>query len=455
MSVDVDTIAAVATAPGNGALAVVRISGPDAHGILRALKVELPPPRRPALVYLVHPGDGSALDRAVVTRFDAPASFTGEDAVEISCHGGFLVPALVLDACLAAGARQAEPGEFTRRAYLRGKLDLVQAEAVADLIGARSLALHKAALGQLERGLSERVGALRQEVLRMEAMLAHHLDFPEEDDAPVPLEEVVRAADAVTHRLGILLATAPEGELLREGATVVLAGRPNAGKSSLYNALIGEERAIVTEVPGTTRDALEVTVQIGGYPFRLVDTAGLRDTEDRVERVGVEVARRYLGRADVVLLCVEAGEAPGCDVQGFLDGLGDVPIVLVRTKCDLRAGAGAADGPDERWAGRVRTSVKDGTGLAELRGLLPSLVYSGLVELAVDAPVLTRRRHAVALGAAWDSILEFRSAVTEGVPPELASTHLRAAESSLEEVIGVVSTEDVLDVLFAEFCIGK
>jgi len=459
VSVEVDTIAALATTAGSGALAVVRLSGPAAHDILRRLSPsgkEAPPARVATLVELHDPVSRGPLDRAVVLRYEAGASFTGEPAVEISCHGGWLVPALVLDACLAAGARRAEPGEFTRRAYLNGKLDLVQAEAVADLVEARSGALHRAALAQLERGLSDRVQELRKELLRIEALLAHHLDFPEEDDAPTSLDAVQDVASRIVDRVDRLIATAPEGELLRKGAEVVLAGRPNVGKSSLYNALLGEERAIVTEVPGTTRDALQADVQLGGYPFRLVDTAGLRETDDQVERLGVEVARRHLGRADVVLLCVESGGGPGEAERSFLRGLGPVPVVLVYTKCDLDPRERPEEGTSVPGvAAKVRLSVVSGEGLEALRSVLPRLVYSGLVELGPEAPVLTRRRHARALAAAREAVDAFRSALQEGVPPEMAGTHLRSAETALEELLGVISVEDVLDAVFGEFCIGK
>ena len=476
---EVDTIASVATAPGVGALCVVRISGPDAGAMLLGLAPALgglPEPRRATLVELRDPASGQPLDRAVATFYRAPASYTGEDLVELSCHGGRLVPALVVEACVHAGARQAEPGEFTRRAYLRGKLDLVQAEAVADLIEARSRAFHRAALGQLERGLSTRVSALRSSLVGLEAVLAHHIDFPEEDDAPVPVEEIAGRAAALAREIEALLATAPEGELLREGALAVLAGRPNVGKSSLYNALIGEERAIVTEEPGTTRDALITTVELGGFPFRLVDTAGLREAGERVERIGIEVTRRHLERADVVLLCVPRGEGLGPDEEAFLAGLGAVPVVVLETKSDLfpgacgggaEAGSGASPGaaraaprgmptaPDGVLASSLRLSSLTGEGLDALRGLLPELVYSAVVSTSPDAPVLTRRRQRDAMERAHAEVRAFASALGAGLPPEIAATHLRTAETALEELLGVISVEDVLDAVFAEFCVGK
>ncbi len=460
---EIDTIASVSTAPGVGAIAVLRVSGSAARDILLRLAPELggsPTPRRATLIDVHDPDSGELLDRVIATVYWEPASYTGEDVVELSCHGGALVPELLLDACLRAGARRAEPGEFTRRAYLRGKMDLVQVEAVADLIEARSRALHRAALGQLERGLSARIGSLREALVGLEALLAHHIDFPEEDDAPAGVEQIAERAGAVVGDMDALLATAPEGELLREGALAVIAGRPNAGKSSLYNALSGEERAIVTEVPGTTRDALEVVVQLGGFPFRLIDTAGLREAGERVERIGIEVTRRYLERADLVLLCVSSERGMTQDEEAFLDSVADVPVVLVETKADLsEAGGGSVTATEsidpERLAGRLRVSAVTGEGLDQLRQLLPELVYSAVVSVSPGAPVLTRRRHALGLRKARAEVEAFRTALLAGLPPEVASAHLRPAETALEEILGVISVEDVLDAVFAEFCVGK
>ena len=463
----VDTIAAVATAQGLGAVAMVRLSGGRAFEILRALTPHHPddvPSRSPRLVPVSDPKTGELLDRALVTTFPGPDSYTGEDVVEISSHGGWLVPALVLEACQAAGARLAEPGEFTRRAVLHGKMDLVQAEAVLDLVEGRSRALHDSALFQLERGLSRQIGALRERLVTVEVLLVHHIDFPEEDEAPVPVERVLEEGRALLDALDELLRTAPEGELLREGALTVMAGLPNSGKSSLFNALLGQDRAIVTEIPGTTRDALEAVVSLGGFPFRLVDTAGIHDTEETVERLGIEVAQRYLDSADLVLFCVESGREPLEDERRFLEKLGEVPVVILRTKVDLHRkepssegsegkGSDGDRGPEPREA--LEISVVDGTGIGRLQELLPSFVYRGFVRTGVSVPALTRARHSEGVRTARDHVAEFIVALEGEVPAEMASTHLRPAETALEELLGVISTDEVLDRVFRDFCIGK
>lgn len=463
---DVDTIVAVATPPGRGALAVIRVSGPEAAGILSRVAPKLgaaPEPRRAVLAALMDPEDGTLLDRGLVIYFPGPASFTGEDTVEVTVHGGPLLTARVAEAFRKAGARPAEPGEFTRRAYLNGKLDLVRAEAVADLIDADSPALHQAAVHQMEGGLSRRLAELREEIIEVEALLMHHLDFPDEDDPPVPAAQIVEVARTLTGHLEVLLATAPEGELLREGAVAVLAGRPNAGKSSLYNALLGEERAIVTEVPGTTRDALEARVAMGGFPFRLVDTAGLRESDDLVEARGIEVAHRVLAHADVVLLCLPVDQRWRREEEEFLERFGaQAQVVLVRTCADrltgggvTEEGEGAPSGPAGRRLPTVRVSVRTGEGLGRLRELLSGMVFQGLVEARADAPILTRKRQREGVTRARDEVQAFAAALEDGVPAEAAVSHLKEAEGALEELLGIIGPEEVLDRVFARFCIGK
>ncbi|HYH81088.1 MAG TPA: tRNA uridine-5-carboxymethylaminomethyl(34) synthesis GTPase MnmE [Longimicrobium sp.] len=455
-----DTIAAIATAAGRGAVAVVRVSGPQAREVLRRVAPAAADaaPRVQRLAAIRHPETGELLDRALVTLFPAPGSYTGEDTGEISTHGGALTPQLVLGALLAAGARPALPGEFTRRAYLNGKLDLLQAEAVADLIDGRSPALHRAAVHQMERGLSRRIDELRGAIIQAESLIAYSIDFPEEDEPPVPPARIRAAAEAVMGRMDALLATAPEGELLREGALTVLAGRPNSGKSSLFNALLGTERAIVTEIPGTTRDALEASVTVDGYPFRLVDTAGLRDTEDRVEGMGIEVARRYLSAADLVLFCIEAGREPGDDERVFLADRAPNHTLVVRTKADLAATGGADVDGEAEEAGVMRSvavAAVAGSGMPALRDALLRMAFGRILGEPGEAPLVTRERHARALRHARGEVATFVDALDSTVPMELAATHLRAAAGELEDLIGAVSVDDVLDRVFGDFCVGK
>lgn len=455
---DPDTIAAISTAPGRSALAVVRVSGSAAAEIARRLGLSALAPRRAVHVAIRHPEDGRVVDRVVAVRFEAPASYTGEDVLELSCHGGTLVPQLVLDAACAAGARIAEPGEFTRRAFLNGRVDLLQAEATLDLIEARTPAMHRAALHQLERGLSGRIEELRRGLIELQALLAYDIDFPDEDEGPIAPEEVDRAAIQLAGHLERMLELAPEGELLRDGALTVIAGRPNAGKSSIFNSLLGVERAIVTEEPGTTRDAIEAGVSLDGYPFRLVDTAGLRDHAGRIEELGIEVARSYLKRADIILLCVEAGREPGEDELGFEARYTDASQMLVlRTKADLLSDGKSEPGGVETGGGRggdLQVSAHTGDGLPELKARMLDAVYS-VIRRDEEIPLVTRARHVRCLRRAAEHTARFLRAREEKLPAEIAATHVEDATLALEDLLGAVSTEDVLDAVFAEFCVGK
>lgn len=448
-----DTIVALATPSGRGALALLRMSGPRALEVLCALTGRVAfAPRMVTRVRLVHPVSRVPLDDALVTWFPAPRSFTGEETAELTVHGGVAVSSAVLGACLAAGARLAEPGEFTRRALLAGQLDLLQAEAIADLIDARSQALHRAALEQLDGGLSRRLLALRHECLGLEALLAYDIDFPEEDDGPVQPARIARAVARVLSALDALLATAPSVPLLREGAIVVLAGAPNVGKSSLLNALSGEARALVTEVPGTTRDAIEVLLDTPGVPIRLVDTAGLRETTDVVERLGIEVSTRWLARAHVVLACgdsVDGVVGTQALVRGLLpEARAEVPVLGVLTKQDA---VPALDGT------LLCTSAERGTGLRELLEAVQRELATRYGVVEPEVPRLTRERHQTAVRVAREELAAFRDAWDggAGVPALVAAVHVRAAVAALDEVIGAVSLDDVLDRLFREFCVGK
>ena len=441
-----DPIVALATPPGRSALAIVRLTGRGVPAVAaRCLEPFPDTPRTLTRARLRHPGTRELIDEPLVARYVAPQSYTGEDMAEVFTHGGLVVPADAVAAFLAAGARPAEGGEFTRRALRNGKLDLLQAEATADLIDAGSPAQRRFALEQLDRGLSARLAALRTEVLELEALVAYEIDFPDEDDGPIGPGRVRQAEDALRTRLGALLATAPEGERLREGALLVIAGRPNAGKSALFNALLGRERALVTPIPGTTRDAIEASAVLEGFPFRLVDTAGLRAGAEPVEQLGIEVAARYLGAADLVLFCEEAGAPPDDGVaRAWLAGV-RAPVVLAATKLD----AGGAVPP-----GALGVSAFAGTGLDELRRRLAATAFGRLLARAAE-PVVTRARHRIALARALDEVTAFGQARAAGLEAAVAAAHLRAAATALDLLIGAVTPDDVLDRVFASFCVGK
>lgn len=444
---DTSTIVAVATPPGRGALALVRISGPDATTMASALLDPVPTRARRATHCHVRAATGAMIDDVVATLYTAPHSFTGEDLLEISTHGGLVVPAAVLVAAIHAGARQAEPGEFTRRAVLNGKLDLLQAEAVGDLIDARSSAAHYQALRQLEGGLSRRILVLRERTLSLDALLAYDIDFPEEDDGPVPHLRITESAEALLADLDVLLATCDQGTLIHDGALVVLAGAPNVGKSSLFNALLGESRAIVTEIPGTTRDAIEAVLDRPDWPLRLVDTAGLHDTSDMVERLGIETSVRYLARAAIVLACVDSTRP--VETVSQLRAHTDAPILVVGTKGDLVADR-------LQTAADIVVSAHTGDGLSTLLDMIATLLASGGSPLPLDAPVLTRARHRAAVGRATTELRQFLTAWRdEMLPASVSATHVRAVADALSELIGVVSVDDVLDVVFRNFCVGK
>jgi tRNA modification GTPase len=359
-------------------------------------------------------------------------------------------------ALLRAGAREALPGEFTRRAVLNGKLDLVQAEAIGDLIDASSDSMRRVLLHQLDGGLSKHIDALRDGLLHIEALLAYDIDFPEEDNGPISRSQISEAAVVVSATLDALLETAPTTELVRDGAIVVIAGRPNVGKSSLFNALVGEVRAIVTEVPGTTRDAIEARVQLGKWPARLVDTAGLRSTDELVERLGIEVSERYLANAHVIIVCdddIDQLETTASVVRT----LSHAPVVTVLTKCD---NTGAAPGEESESAGRtngvVQVSAKERLGLSRLGQQVGELLERHCGAVPVSRPALTRARQRIAVERARNELGEFITYwQRDSLPASIAAVHIRQAVAALDDLIGVVDVDEVLDRVFATFCVGK
>lgn len=432
-----DPIVALATPAGRSAVAVIRLSGRGAFTIARQVipSFRADPPREARLAAF-RDAEGALIDRGLYLVFPEPRSETGEDMVEFHSHGGLQVPARLLAAIEAAGARPAHPGEFTRRAVQHGKLDLLQAEALGDLIDAEAPAQARAAMLQLEGGLSRRIGELRDALVELLALLAYDVDFPEEDDGVIPRERIEAARADVARRIGQLLATAPLAERVRRGALVVLAGPPNAGKSSLFNALLGTTRALVTEIPGTTRDAIEAHVDFAGWPVRLVDTAGLGAASDRIDAMGQEVSHRYAAAANLVLLC---GTPPEIEAP-----LPSEKLLRVRTKADL-GGTG----------GDLAVSAITGEGLDQLRRLVAERLFADGVALADLEPVLTRERHRLALTRAAEALAQARPEIAHGGDAVLASHHVQEAVRALDTLIGVVDVEEVLDRVFASFCVGK
>jgi tRNA modification GTPase len=438
-----DTIAAQATPFGAGAVAVVRVSGPRAveiaDQVFRGRRPVADVPSGRVVQGRIEHG-GAVLDEVLLTVFRAPRSYTGEDVVEVSGHGGVVVARSVLDAVLAAGARMAAPGEFTQRAFLNGKMDLTQAEAVMDLINARGEAAARAAAGQLEGRLGRVVERLREDMLTAVAHLEAFIDFPEEGIDPESGKALLKRVDDLSAAVTRLLSTADEGRMLREGVRLVIHGEPNAGKSSLLNLLVGYDRAMVSEIPGTTRDTIEENLTLRGIPFRVIDTAGLRASEDPLEIEGMRRTRRHLEEADVLVQVVDAAAVPGDPVSGGRE-------VLVFNKTDLCPKRVIPDGA-------VALCCLDGRGLEELVEAI--IARTDLASLGrFEETVAVNARHQQCLRTAADFLAETRRSLERGDAPELTALELRSALAAIGEITGAIDTEEVLGKIFSTFCIGK
>lgn len=440
MSAFEETIAAVATPPGEGAIAMVRLSGPDAPKILTRIFQSASPllkPRR-ATYGKIHDA-GEPIDQVLVTTYRAPASFTGEDMAEISCHGGVLLAAKILELVLRHGARAAEPGEFSQRAFFNGKIDLTRAEAIMDIIRARTPLALRAAAQQLEGRLGSEILSLRDATLETVAHLEAFIDFPEEDIDPATGALLLEKITSILARTSALLATADEGRVLREGVRVAIAGKPNAGKSSLLNQLLGMDRAIVSEIPGTTRDTIEETACLHGILFRLTDTAGLRETSDPVEREGVARTERVLENADLVLHLVDASTGE------ISTPLRDNEL-LVANKSDLPCPALPQNA--------LPVSCRTGAGFDAL--LAAMVEATGTRHLAAGPSLAAiNSRHKALLESARVSLTSAAALVQANDPPELAAIDLRSALDFLGRIVGNADTEDILGEIFSRFCIGK
>ena len=449
-----DSIVAIATPPGRGGLGVVRLSGPSAVTIASSLTVlRFPLEPRHATFTRVRADIGAAFDEVVATFFKAPHSYTGQDVVEISAHGSPVVLQAIVRLAIDAGARLAQPGEFTLRAFLNGKRDLIQAEAIGDLIAAVTPRQARVAFDQLDGTLTRRIRAIDADLFDLIARLEASLDFPDEGYHFIEPAETARGIGSVIESLDGLLTDATGGRLIRDGVTVVISGRTNVGKSSIFNVLAGSDRAIVTEIPGTTRDLVTETVDISGLAVSLVDTAGSRDTLDVVEREGVRRGRRAVTVADLVLVVLDGSEPLTDDDRRLLAETAALRRIIVANKSD-RGRRTAADEGGIEGLETIGMSTVTLEGVAELRGaILRSL--SGLDALR-DTPAMSNVRHISLVEQARERLLVARSAAaTGGTPEEFVLTDLQAARARLEEIVGVRTSEDVLQHIFEHFCVGK
>jgi tRNA modification GTPase len=444
-SLRTDTIAAIATAPGRGAVGILRVSGPDAARIACALCTTLPEPRRARLRRL-RDAEGLVVDEGLVLYFPGPDSFTGEDVIELQGHGGPLVLSILLASACAAGARLARPGEFSERAFLNGRLDLAQAESIADLIDAGSHAAVRAASRSLQGEFSARVSALVDALTSLRADLEAALDFADEDVPWLSSAQMRLRLDGLQRGLADVLRAAVQGRRLRDGLTVAIGGQPNVGKSTLLNRLAGTEAAIVSPIAGTTRDVLREHLTLDGLPVTVLDTAGLRDSDDPVERIGIERARRAIEQAEVQLWLVDDRSGPTAVDEAELATLSpNAQPLLVRTKCDLSgAPAGRID------ADSLRLSAATGAGIDALIRLLHE--RAGLDATATDA-LGARARHLDALRSAAIEVDAARTLPQSN--PELIAEHLRLAQQALEAITGRYTADDLLGRIFATFCLGK
>jgi tRNA modification GTPase len=455
-----DTIAAIATALGEGSIAVVRVSGPDAIETVAKVfksKQDLRVAKTHTVQYgwIIDPHNERVLDEVLVTVMNGPRSFTAEDVVEVSTHGGIVAVKSVLELILRHGARLAEPGEFTKRAFLNGRIDLAQAEAVIDLIRSKSDRAFQIARRQAEGALSKQIIPLRQKLIELLAHVEVNIDYPEHDVEDVTAGFIRDNCNLVLKHVEQLLLRANEGKILREGIVTVIVGRPNAGKSSLLNALARENKAIVTDIPGTTRDIVEESVSLSGIPLRLLDTAGIRDTSDKVEQIGVERSHGALNEADLVLLVLNHHEPLHEDERKLLKQLKDRSTIIVVNKIDL-PGMLEIDEVQQDYAKDhiVYLSAKEGNGIDLLEKAVTGIFFNGEVESG-DLTYVSNARHISLLHQTKRSLDDAISATYEGVPIDLIQIDIAASWESLGQILGDAAGDSLLDQIFTQFCLGK
>jgi tRNA modification GTPase len=458
-----DTIAAISTPMGEGAIAIVRLSGDDSIQIADRLfksisekKLSEVPTHTIHYGHLVDPKNGRVVEEVMVSVMRGPKTFTKEDVVEINCHGGIVSVNRVLQHVLKYGARLAEPGEFTKRAFLNGRIDLSQAEAVMDLIRAKTDRAMNVALGQMEGRLSKLIRTLRQEILEILAHVEVNIDYPEYDDVEEMTHKMLKEkASYVRGEIKKLLQTSEQGKILREGLSTVIVGRPNVGKSSLLNSLVHENKAIVTDIPGTTRDVIEEYVNVRGVPLRLLDTAGIRETEDIVERIGVERSRQVLKEADLILLVLNYSDQLTVEDENLFKAVTGMDVIVIINKTDLPQQIDM-EKVQELAVGLkiVTTSLLEDKGIDELEEAISSLFFAGSIE-AGDMTYVSNSRHIALLNQSLQTIEEAIDGVEMGTPIDIVQIDLTRTWELLGEIIGDSVHESLIDQLFSQFCLGK
>ncbi|AGB42502.1 tRNA modification GTPase TrmE [Halobacteroides halobius DSM 5150] len=457
-----DTIAAISTSVNEGGIGIVRISGPKAIEIADKIFKSI---QNKSLAdvdsYTAHYGNiidpktEQLIDEVITLVMKAPKTYTTEDIVEIDCHGGTVILRKILDVVLQQGARLAEPGEFTKRAFLNGRMDLSQAEAVIDLIRSKTEANMEVALDHLEGGLAKKVNDIRQDLVSLLAHLEATIDFPEDEIDDFESNELDNRINQVLNKVDNLLETSKRGKILKEGIETAIIGRPNVGKSSLLNALLREKRAIVTEVPGTTRDVIEEVINIGGIPIKIIDTAGIREAKDQVEKIGIERSEKFLDKADLILLVLDMSRELSKEDHDLIAAIKNKQAVIIANKLDLEAEVSideikeiASDKP------LVKTAAIDNQGIDKLEKVISDLVFSGDVE-AQSQTLITNMRHKNALDRAKQSLLDVKETFERGLPNDFITIDLREALEAVGEITGDTLGEDIIDQIFADFCLGK
>ncbi|KXG76379.1 tRNA modification GTPase MnmE [Fervidicola ferrireducens] len=461
MDYEKDTIAAISTPLGEGGIGIIRISGDDAFRIADKIFVPRkikPGEMKPRTLYLgdiIDPETKDTIDEVLVVKYKAPHTYTREDMVEINSHGGFTVQSRILEVVLSCGARMAQPGEFTKRAFLNGRIDLSQAEAVIDVIRAKTERALKVAMDQLRGGLSNRIGELRQDLIKVLAHIEASIDFPEDDIPGLDSATIAMEVKDLREKLEEILRKSKAGKIVREGLSTVILGRPNVGKSSLLNSLLREKRAIVTDIPGTTRDIIEEYINIKGIPVKIIDTAGIRETLDEVEKIGVKKALEYLEKAELVLLMFDASEELKKEDLDIVELVKDKFVILVVNKVDLPEKIDM-EKLEKTFPERkiIRISALKEEGIEELKEAIFQAVTKEIGSLD-EGVMVTRARHSQAIQKAVDALKRAEGALKESIPMEVVAMEVREALEFLGEITGDNVGEDVIKAIFENFCIGK